>query len=209
MRGLRLELSPGAALAAALLLALLRVEELAALALALLIHELGHLAAILVLRQRLTGFRAQLGGFSLDYAGDASELGHALIAGAGPGAGLLYALAAARLGVALGRDWLCLSAGLSLLLSLLNLLPAPPLDGGRLCACLTRAALGPERAARLCRCLAAAAGVLLLGLGGAALLRGGGAGLALVGLWLLASSRGTESGEERAPYRARPYTPYR
>ena len=49
MRGLRLELSPGAALAAALLLALLRAEELAALALALLIHELGHLAAILAL----------------------------------------------------------------------------------------------------------------------------------------------------------------
>ena len=129
MKRLRWELSPGAALAGALLLVLLRPEELAALALAVLCHELGHLAAILALRQRLTGFRARLGGFSLDYAGDAGDLGRALIAGAGPGAGLLYALAASRLGVTLERDWLCLSAGLSLLLSLLNLLPAPPLDG--------------------------------------------------------------------------------
>ena len=189
MKRLCWELSPGAALAGALLLVLLRPEELAALALAVLCHELGHLAAILVLKQRLTGFRACMGGFSLDYAGDAGDLGRALIAGAGPGAGLLYALAASRLGVALERDWLCLSAGLSLLLSLLNLLPAPPLDGGQLCACLVRAALGPARAEGLCGLLSTATGCLLLAAGIPTLLRGGGAALFLAGLWLLVSSR--------------------
>ena len=203
MSRLRLELSSGAALAGALLLTLLRGEELAALLAALLVHELGHLAAILALGQRLTGFRARLGGFSLDYAGNAAEAGRALIALAGPAAGLLYALPAARLGLAAGRDWLCLSAGLSLLLSLLNLLPAPPLDGGQLCACLSRALLGAERGGRLCRGLTAASGVLLLGLGCFALLRGCGAALPLVGLWLLASSRaaGAEGRSEGRPHR--------
>ena len=192
MKGLRFECSSGAALAAALLLALLRREELAALLAALLAHELGHLAAILALGQRLTGFRAQLGGFSLDYAGDAGDGGRALIAAAGPTAGLAYALLASRLGVATGRDWLCLSAGISLLLSLLNLLPALPLDGGQLCAYLARLALGPERGRRLCRVLAPASGCLLLAAGIQILLRGGGAAPGLAGIWLLAGSRDTE-----------------
>ena len=134
---------------------------------------------------RLRGFRAGLTGFCLDYAGPVSLRGDGLIAVAGPLAGLLYALLASRAGTRLGADWLCLSAGLSLLLSLFNLLPALPLDGGRILAALSQALLGPERGERAARgfSLVTAAGLLAFGLLRAA--RGRGAAAAVAGAWLL------------------------
>lgn len=151
MSGRRFELSAGAALLGALLVFLLRGEELAALALPVAAHELGHLGALLSLGLRPRCFRVEIKGLCLDYAGDPGVMGQVWIAAAGPAAGLLYAWAAARLGTELGWDWLCLSAGISLLLSLFNLLPALPLDGGQILFQLSLAALGERRAAAVTR----------------------------------------------------------
>ena len=172
MRKLRLEASPGAAFLAAALFFFLRGRELLALLPAILVHELGHVAAILALGLRLRGFRAEAGGFRLDYAGDTSPLGHALIAAAGPAAGLLYAFLVSFLWRKTGQDWLCLSAGVSLLLSFFNLLPAPPLDGGRVLSSLLCAALGSRRGERLCRILGYGVGCGLCACGVAFALQG-------------------------------------
>lgn len=180
-----IDVSAGAALLSALLVFLLTGEELLALALPVAAHELGHLAAILALGLHPGRFRAGLGGFALDYAGDPGTLGHVGIAAAGPVAGLLYAWAASRLGAALGRDWLCLSAGISLLLSLFNLLPALPLDGGQILSRLSAAVLGEERGARLCRIARFAVAAALAAAGALLLLRGKGAALLIVGICLL------------------------
>ena len=138
--------------------------------------------------QRLTGFRAELGGFRLDYAGDAAPWGHGLIAAAGPLAGLAWAYAASLLGNRLGQSWLCLSAGMALVLNLFNLLPAEPLDGGRILAPLLTAAMGERRAAILMDGLSIGSAVGILALGGVAGCRGKGAGLLAVGAWLLFSA---------------------
>lgn len=185
MRDERIDVSAGAALLAALLVFLLPGEELLALCLPVTAHELGHLAAILALGLRPRRFSAGLGGFSLDYAGDPGTLGHVGIAAAGPVAGLLYAWAASRLGAALDWDWLCLSAGISLLLSLFNLLPALPLDGGQILSRLSIAALGEGRGARLCRTTQITVAAVLTAAGGLLLLRGKGVALLLIGIWLL------------------------
>ena len=184
MKKLPLEIGPGAAFLWAFLLLVLRNEELAALLLPVMVHELGHLAAILALGLWVEGIRASLGGFTINYGGDTSPAGQALIAAAGPAAGLGFAWLASRLGLEFGVEWLCLSAGMSLLLSLFNLLPVPPLDGGQLCAALACAALGESRGKRVCACLALAASACTAALGASQLLRGRGMALLLLGLWL-------------------------
>ena len=185
MRKLRLEASPGAAFLAAALFFFLRGRELLALLPAILSHELGHAAAILALGLRLRGFRAEAGGFRMDYAGETTPLGHALIAAAGPAAGFGYALLASFLWRETGQDWLCLSAGISLLLSVFNLLPAPPLDGGRILTPLLCAWLGSSRGERVSRVLGYGAGLGLCALGIVFALKGKGAAPLLPGLWLL------------------------
>lgn len=185
MRKLRLEASPGAAFLAAALFFFLRGRELLALLPAILIHELGHAAAIRALGLRLRGFRAEAGGFRLDYAGETTALGHALIAAAGPAAGFCYAFLASLLWRETGQDWLCLSAGISLLLSVFNLLPAPPLDGGRILAPLLCTLLGSRRGEPVCRILGYGAGFALCVCGMVFALQGKGAAPLLPGLWLL------------------------
>lgn len=185
MRKLRLEASPGAAFVAAALIYFLRGWELLALLPALLIHELGHTAAILALGLSLRGFRAEAGGFRLDYAGETTALGHALIAAAGPAAGFAYAALASRLWQQTGQDWLCLSAGISLLLSVFNLLPAPPLDGGRILTPLLDLLLGSSRGEQVGRILGYGVGLALCACGVLYALKGKGAAPLLPGLWLL------------------------
>ena len=180
-----MEASPGAAFLAAALFFFLRGRELLALLPALLIHELGHAAAILALGLRLRGFRAEAGGFRLDYAGDTTPLGHALIAAAGPAAGFGYALLASFLWRKTEQDWLSLSAGISMLLSAFNLLPAPALDGGRILTPLLCARLGSGRGERISRILGYGVGLGLCALGVASALNGKGAAPLLPGLWLL------------------------
>ena len=187
MRKSPVDLSPGAAFAMALLLVLLQPGELLALALPILAHELGHMLALLALGQRLRGFQAELGGFRLHYEGDAGPMGRALIAGAGPAAGLLYALLAARLASAGALGETELSAGLSLALSGMNLLPIRGLDGGEILSSLVQSVMRPERGERLCIWVSGLSVLLVFGSGLRLLLRGGGGGLLLAGLWMLLS----------------------
>ena len=74
---------------------------------------------------------------------------------------------------------------LFILLSIFNLLPAPPLDGGRILAPLLCALLGSEKEERIGRILGFAVGFILCALGIVSALKGKGAAPLLPGLWLL------------------------
>ena len=126
-----LAVSPWAALAGGLLVYYLDGRLLRALILPVVFHELGHLAALWKLGCRIRELRMEVGGFCILYDTAQGRGAEALAAAAGPLAGFLYALAVVRL----GADG-ALSAGISLLLSLVNLIPVPPLDGGRIAAAL-------------------------------------------------------------------------
>ncbi len=168
----RLTVSPLAALAGGLFVYLTDGDLLRALALPVAVHELGHVAALRLLGCRIRELRLELGGFCLIYDASPGRGAEALAAAAGPLAGFLYALAVVRL----GADG-ALSAGISLLLSLVNLIPSPPLDGGRIAA-----ALLSKKAAAMLAAFSAAA---LTAAGSWAFCRGYGAGLALTGVLLL------------------------
>lgn len=147
------------------------VRMLSAYIPAVLIHEAGHLAAMFFLGLRVEEVRLELCGPCIRYQGSCSSLGHASAALAGPAAGALYSLLLSRLG-----ELFYLTAGISLLLSLFNLLPVRPLDGGRIAEQL----LPPRTALALAWVTVA----LLLAAGLWAAGSGRGAGLLLAGLTL-------------------------
>ncbi len=93
-----------------------------------LVHEAGHALLLRLGGLRLRRVSLGLFGLEMDYWGQlAGPLGLGAI-GAGPLFGLAYGFVCCQLG---GGFWE-LSGGLSILLSLFNLLPVLPLDGGRL-----------------------------------------------------------------------------
>lgn len=183
--GERIKVSAEAALIAAFLYYIGDFGTIAAVLLPILIHELGHLGALKALGLRATGLRVELRGFCIEYEGEAGRLGHALAAFAGPLAGMIYALAAATTGRLSGYEWLSLTAGISIILSAFNLLPAMPLDGGRIARSLLCAALGEQAGERAIRFLSTAVGAALLTAGTLLTAAGGGIALLLAAIWLL------------------------
>ena len=178
--------APGALLMTALLIHFSEGRTLAALLPAVLIHELGHMLALRLLGLRFRGLRPETAGLRIDYAGDCGAAGELLAAAAGPAAGLCYFLALSRLAGRFGWELVRLSAELSLLLSLYNLLPALPLDGGRVAAVLFSLWPGGEKGARAARALSLATALTLCAAGVWALLRRRGAAPLIAGAVLLA-----------------------
>jgi len=172
MGGLKLDLTPGAALALGLAVFLGDGRALAALGLAVAAHETGHLLMLRLCGKRLRRVSLTLFGPEIDYRGALLGREALLCIGGGPLLGLLYAAAALSLPGALWQ----LSGALSLLLSLFNLLPVLPLDGGRLLSALR----GEDTARRVSRVLSPA--LLLAGVW--ALRRYQAPGLLLTGAWL-------------------------
>ena len=176
MAPLRWNVSAGAVLLFALLYFFDDAGWVAALVPAALAHELGHAAALRLCRARLRRISIGVFGIEREYAGVLSGMETLLALAAGPAAGFIYAVAACSTGTAYGS----LSGALSFCLSVLNLLPALPLDGGRIVAELA----GERFAAILARACA-----LALTAGGTALLAARRAPALLIGgLWLLAYS---------------------
>ncbi len=149
-----MELGGGFIIMLALLYYLLGVETLAALILAALVHELGHLAALYFMGMRLKKLRLGALGACME----ADDLGKpylktAAAALAGPRAGLVFYF------MLLSVDGTFALA--SLALSLLNLLPVSGLDGGCALLNLLSHAFGPAAAERIV-CLTSCAAILAL-----------------------------------------------
>lgn len=142
--------------------------SMAGVGLSLCLHELGHIAAARALGVEIREIRLLPFGGSArmenPYSLPAARL--AAVAAAGPAASLMAMLTAAAL-----AQWGLVDADRagalwrsSLTMLLFNLLPALPLDGGRIFYCAMQRRLGESRALRLGIWLGRAlAGLLLLG----------------------------------------------
>ena len=175
----RIRVSPGAPALLAVFVWLSSPEVLGAVLLAALCHELGHYAA---LRRRggwVRAVRISALGAEMQVAGRMSYGGELLAAAAGPAVNLLLA---AALGL-LGRWWepLYLFAGAQLVLGVFNLLPALPLDGGRILWLALAWLTEPYTAQRVLSAVSLAVSLALLLGGGGLIWRLGGSPFLLVG----------------------------
>lgn len=177
----RVRATPGFLLGVALLLFLDEGQGLLwVFGLAGVCHELGHLLAAWGLRLRLRYLRLSLFGAELALEGRGRRLwwGEALLAAAGPGVNLALAGLCCRLGA-----W-PVFAGANLLLAGFNLLPVPPLDGGRVLSALAARFLPGGWGLGLSDLVAGLTRGVVLGLG-LVLAAEGNWSLLVLGVWLL------------------------
>ena len=168
------------------------IALLPALLIPVAVHELGHLLTIRILGLRVESMGMDVRGLCIRYGGRCTEFGHIAVALAGPAAGLLWSAALLPSGH-VQAAWLRMSAEMSLMLTLFNLLPILPLDGGQVFVRLCRSTLGAEAGERLCRTVGGVLLALLLMEGvWYAFMRQASAPLA-AGIWLLLSQNEREA----------------
>lgn len=158
------------------------------LTLAVGIHELGHLAALRIMGAKVRDVRVSLTGLCISYCGRLSYFNQFIAALMGPLFGIAAAIAAAALGAKFCSSLLNTFAGLSAILSGFNLLPALPLDGGRMLSSLALAANAD--ADRLMDLSGLITGVALLLPGLFFVWQGKGLALFIAAVWLLLGQSG-------------------
>ena len=183
----KIELSAECALIAVLLYCFWSPELTAAFVLSVLIHELGHICAILLTGGRISAVRAELRGLCISYTTGGGNLRNAVIAAAGPLAGFIGAVLFSVVGERFGWHFLDMAAGVGLLLTVFNILPVLPLDGGMIMKYALRSLLGCERGDALCAKISAACAGVILALGIFMTAKGGGIALLVAAIWLLLS----------------------
>ena len=176
-RRFSLEVRPGAVVLLAGLYFLLPLRWCVRLALTVTVHELGHVAALILCGAQVCGLRME---------------GCGLVLRCTPTEGALRTVTAALAGPAAGAGLFCILRGLgyiacaelSLLFSCVNLLPVLPLDGGRALQAAVAALAGERAAERLLDVLGLVLPVALMGLGVVLFARGMGLALGVFGAWL-------------------------
>lgn len=171
------EVRPGAVVLLAGLYFLLPLRWCVRLALTVTVHELGHVAALILCGAQVCGLRME---------------GCGLVLRCTPTEGALRTVTAALAGPAAGAGLFCILRGLgyiacaelSLLFSCVNLLPMLPLDGGRALYAALAALAGERAAERTLDVLGLVLPVMLMVLGLALFARGFGLAPGVFGAWL-------------------------
>jgi len=163
------------------LLALLSAQNIIALVLAICLHEFGHLLAISLMGMKIKDIHVEPCGLCIDYMGINSWQGELISALAGPLLGLFFYFVTAFS----YHPLLELSGRLSLLYSAFNLLPAKPLDGGRIFAGISEKMFGVETGELVSKHVSILISALLLVFGFSYSVKGEGNAVLAAGLWLL------------------------
>ncbi len=164
--------------------------------LACALHEGGHACAIRLLGGRvakleLTAWGASMIPFRHRLFSYHEEL---LIALAGPATSLSLAFLTSLWTRQWGGEGASLLAGLHFMIGIFNLLPAYPMDGGRILESILTPLLGPAGSETVCALLARGIGMVLMPIGGLAAIRSGGnVTLLAAAMWLLAGQKKGET----------------
>jgi Zn-dependent protease len=131
----------------------------------ILVHELGHAIVARKLGVRIAGIELQFfGGMAKMVTPPRSARDEILIAVAGPAVSLSLAMIGITLGVVTGSPWVNYFGVTNLILGVFNLLPALPMDGGRIYRAYRAQRIGvlaaTEKAVTLSKYIAIGLGVL-------------------------------------------------
>ena len=181
-RRFSLEVRPGAVVLLSGLYFLLPLRWCARLALTVTVHELGHVAALILCGAEVCGLRME---------------GCGLVLRCTPTEGALRTVTAALAGPAAGAGLFCILRGLgyiacaelSLLFSCVNLLPVLPLDGGRILLGLMTMLFGARTGERIAYRISIAITVLLLIAGTVLAFNNGSKAPAAAAIWLMLAQR--------------------
>lgn len=186
----RLDISAGAIFLFSVIYFFGGVTSLAALLVSVLTHELGHIAMILLFGGKIQRLNISISGLCISYGGVLSAAESTLCLCAGPAAGFALAYAASYFGNLNQNILLIKTAGFSLVLSVYNLLPALPLDGGRALQCALESACGTRAAESVLEITGVLTGAALLFSGAYFIRQGFGAAFLIAGVWVLAAQTG-------------------
>lgn len=129
----KIHIGAGAVLLLSALYYLRGLGSLAALLAAAAVHEAGHIAALRLYRIPIKGFCFTAEGMRINVGAVSDPAKQILCYACGPAAGIVFACIASG---SSDTAFFSEAAGVSLALSLFNLLPVLPLDGGRILSCL-------------------------------------------------------------------------
>ncbi len=186
----KVDISAGAILLLSVIYFFGGITSLAALTLAVLVHELGHITAIVLCGGRVHNLNVTLSGLCISCSGTMGTGETAICLCAGPAAGFALAYAASYLGNLSQNLLLIKTAGFSLILSVYNSLPALPLDGGRALECLAASLGGTGFAQSLLELTGMLTGAVLLFVGAYFIRQPFGAALLIAGVWVLTAQTG-------------------
>lgn len=181
----RLDISSGAVFIFACVYFLDGLSGLGALLLAVFVHEAGHALAIKLLGGKITLLRFEASGLCMGETG-LSDLPLFFALLAGPAAGLALAYLCSAVGAGLSSALLLKTGGLSLLLTIYNLLPASPLDGGRALGIVLARLIGAHAAGNALFFTGLVSGLLLCA--GGIIIRS--AALFAAGFWIFIAQTG-------------------
>ena len=186
----RVDISAGAILLLSVIYFFGGMTSLVALTLAVLVHELGHIAAIVLCGGRVHRLKVTLSGLCISCSGVMGTEKSVICLCAGPASGFALAYAASYLGNLSQNLLLIKTAGFSLVLSVYNSLPALPLDGGRALECLAESLGGVGFANALLELTGMLMGAALLFSGAYFIRQSFGAALLIAGVLVLTSQTG-------------------
>lgn len=164
--------------------------SLAALLIAVFVHELGHTAMILIFGGKIRRLNIGISGLCISYCGILRAAESAICLCAGPAMGFALALIASYFGNLYQNILLIKTAGFSFVLSVYNFLPALPLDGGRVLHCLLENAFDYDCAEKVLELTGLLTGAALLFSGTAFIRQSFGVALFIAGIWVLTAQTG-------------------
>ncbi len=145
------DIGSGALILLSLLYFFFGFSTLSALLIAVVIHELGHAAALYAFGAEIKSLRFDISGLCMSYCGLRGRASEFVALLSGPLAGLVFAYLFSKIGREYSSEFLLISSGFGFILSVYNLLPILPLDGGRMLRCVLGSILPNYKSNRLCK----------------------------------------------------------